>query len=226
MKMIKNVILAFMLVAVPLSVVWSASLDEQLLDNIKIKYGSNLEKIQKLVKFGADVNVKDRLWGDTTALMYASKYNKLAIVKFLVENGAEVNAVDNDKRTALMYASSNGEDNKIVHYLLSKGADINAKDINGENALMRATSKYQWDIAKFLIEQGININNKNKNGNTALMWFAENGDLDKVQYLISKGADINAKNNDGKTAFMIALDKGKLEVAEFLESVGADTTRE
>ena len=166
--MIKNVILAFMLVVMPLSVAWSVSLDEQLLDNIK--YGGNLEKIQKLVKFGANVNAKDRLWGDTTALMYASKYNKLAIVKFLVENGAKVNAIDNDKRTALMYASSKCEDIKIVHYLLSKGADINAKDINGENALMRATSKYQWDIAKFLIEQGININNKNKNGNTALMW--------------------------------------------------------
>ena len=229
--MIKNVILAFMLVVMPLSVVWADSLDEQLL---RAAQNNDLERMQKLVKFGADVNAKDNGgWGKgATALMYATKSGKFNMVKWLVENGADVNAVNNYKWNAIMYMTEQGsfeeEQLKVTKYLVSQGIDIHAKDKDNNNVFMILVKRYKWEIAKFLVEQGADINIKDKDGNTALMWVINNSysPLDKVQYLVSKGADVNIKNNDDKTAFMIALDKGKLEVAEFLESVGADTTRE
>jgi ankyrin repeat protein len=60
----------------------------------------NPEKIQALVYHGADVNAKTIEKG-MTALHFASLVGLLDVVKFLVENGANVLARDKLGRTAL-----------------------------------------------------------------------------------------------------------------------------
>jgi len=53
-----------------------------------------------------------------SALMFAAKYRHAERVKYLLENGADVNAKDNNSRTALMRAAE--EEHTEVVELLKK----------------------------------------------------------------------------------------------------------
>ena len=62
-----------------------------------------------------------------TLLHEAVESHKLGIVKVLLENGADVNAVSNANDTALHIAATNG-DADIINLLLSRNADIKKLD--------------------------------------------------------------------------------------------------
>ena len=66
-----------------------------------------------------------------TALVNASANGHFEIVKYLLQNGADVNATCKYKETTLKVASKKGH-LEIVKYLVENGADENDK------ALMRA----------------------------------------------------------------------------------------
>ena len=69
-------------------------------------------------------------------LIDAARYGDLETVKLLIENGADINAKDEDGYTVLMHASFNGY-LEIVKYLIEKGANVN-EDKDGVTALWGA----------------------------------------------------------------------------------------
>ena len=75
----------------------------------------------------------------------------LEIIKHLIKSGANLNAKDNDGKTALMYAVDGIESLDIVKLLINSGADVNIKDNDGENALDHAYFA-NADIRKILQE--------------------------------------------------------------------------
>ena len=85
---------------------------------------NNLAMVQLLVKHGADVKLGDGK--SDTPLMYTSK---LDIVKFLVEKGANVNAINRDQSTVLMsflnISQPIEERVKIMSFLIEHKADVN-----------------------------------------------------------------------------------------------------
>lgn len=117
--------------------------------------------VRYLVSKGVDLNAKDN--DGNTALMYFSNkqryvvktkpgirdgrgiYNeeKLEIVKFLVANGAYVNAKNNECNTALMFAVKSkagyftdvGADLKVIKFLVASGADVNIRNNDGKTVL-------------------------------------------------------------------------------------------
>ena len=72
-----------------------------------------------------------------TALMLASREGHLDVVKFLVDKGADINAVttteDEEAVTALMLASRRGHFD-IVKFLVESGADTEVADQEGKTA--------------------------------------------------------------------------------------------
>jgi ankyrin repeat protein len=75
---------------------------------------------------------------------------KTEIVKLLIDNGADVNAIrDWDGRSALIWAASHGRTD-IVKLLIDNGADVNAKNNKGETALKIATTKNNTKIVDML----------------------------------------------------------------------------
>ena len=89
-----------------------------------------------------DINARNNI--DKTPLMVAAQFDFLESAKILLQNGADVNAVTNDKegypgllhdnRTALMYAAENaGFD--MIKLLLDNGADKDITDTRGYKAV-------------------------------------------------------------------------------------------
>jgi ankyrin repeat protein len=96
-------------------------------------------------------------------LINAVKEGNLKKVIDLLENGADVNAKNNDGYTALMTASREGH-KEIVELLIKNGADVNVKNNDGGTALMYASSKGHKEIVELLIKNGADVNAKNNNG--------------------------------------------------------------
>lgn len=73
-------------------------------------------------------------------LHIAANYNHLAIVKLLLQNGADVNATNDVDQTALHRAADTYADHsELCRHLASAGVDVTKADISGYNALHLAT---------------------------------------------------------------------------------------
>ncbi|KAJ8960744.1 hypothetical protein NQ318_020037 [Aromia moschata] len=86
--------------------------------------------------YGSDVDARDS--AGYTALHYAARNGHLDTCRFLVDRGADVDAVTRaGKATALSRAALAGK-HEVVEYLLSKKADPFVADVDGRTALHRA----------------------------------------------------------------------------------------
>jgi hypothetical protein len=84
------------------------------------------------------VLVNQKNIGGATALHIASREGFYEIAKILIENGADVNAIDNEGWTPLMRANINGH-HEVVALLVSKGVGSGGLNYTGESAIMHAT---------------------------------------------------------------------------------------
>nr|WP_158231473.1 ankyrin repeat domain-containing protein [Gaetbulibacter sp. 4G1] len=113
-------------------------------------------------------------------VIVASLFNKLKVLKFAIENGANVTG-------ALFNASGNGHVN-IVSYLLSLDQiNPNERDSsqNNDTALIQASSGGYLEIVKILIKNGADIKATDDFGQTALnkSYWSENQEL--IDYMES-----------------------------------------
>ena len=112
----------------------------------------DLESVERLLREGAHINARKGAYR-TTALMEASVQGNLAVMRFLIENGADVNLVDKDGWTALMGATVEGR-LESVKLLLELGAEVDAQNDEGQTALVMATGTERAEIREALLEYG------------------------------------------------------------------------
>ncbi|MHB9148025.1 MAG: ankyrin repeat domain-containing protein [Candidatus Amoebophilus sp.] len=121
-------------------------------------------------------------------------------IRFLIEQGADVNAKDAYGYIPLHYALGdvpNNIDNnfKVVWLLLEKGADPNAISNNGETPLGLYIDQrdLRWydGIAELLIDKGADISEVDEDGNTLLYRAFRARKLDIVKVLLEKGVKMN-----------------------------------
>ena len=133
--------------------------------------------------------------GDTMRLALIAAVNEGhdEIVKFLVEQKVDINAVSKKTgNTALMIALQEGE-NKIANFLIEQGADVNKSSAKtGNTPLMVAVQKEQVKLVGKLLNQGANASAVNNQGFSAIM-LAEDLKDDK-----SKVITIKRKNKKEK----------------------------
>lgn len=89
--------------------------------NIKNKHGrsalmladySSTETIKVLLENGADVDSRNK-YGATTLMLVSGAYdNYFEVVKLLIRYGANINAKDNEGKSAITYAMENNPSNK------------------------------------------------------------------------------------------------------------------
>ncbi len=95
------------------------------------------ELLNLLLAHGADVNAKSPVQ-NRTALMEAVRNRKIEAAKALLTAYPDVDAVDWEGYTVLMFAAVSGQRDS-VNVLLAYGADVNVKNKVGSSALMMAS---------------------------------------------------------------------------------------
>lgn len=133
---------------------------------------NNLEIVELLVEFGADVNFADS--NGHTPLMYACYFNFTEIIIYYLRCGSDINQKSLKGNSAFVYyyLTHDIEQNwTFIRRLINiYGADINAIDDYAEktNILMLAIYQRYFDIATELIGLGADINTRDINGNNIL----------------------------------------------------------
>ena len=153
---------------------------------------------------------------DEDALCNAALNGRLQAVLTALRNGANVNALDQEKRSALMLAAFNGH-TEVVRVLIEKGANVHITDSMGRNALMYASSGPSPDTVRLLLENKVDLNVQDTGeGWTALMFAAGEGLAEVVHVLLEHKADRTLKDVDGDTALDFARKNGHTLVVRIL----------
>ena len=123
------------------------------------------EVVHEFLAAGMSINSRDDL--GTPMLNIACRNDNFEFVEMMLDLGAELNAVSEDRGyTAVMDAVWRGNE-KITKYLISKGADLNTINKEGQNNLILAVGANRESLVKLLAENGADPDVKDMMGMSA-----------------------------------------------------------
>ncbi|EDL35127.1 mCG56111 [Mus musculus] len=109
------------------------------------------------------------------------------MVRVLIACHADVNAADNEKRSALQSAAWQGHV-KVVQLLIEHGAVVDHTCNQGATALCIAAQEGHVDVVQVLLEHGADPNHADQFGRTAMRVAAKNGHSQIIKLLEKYGA--------------------------------------
>ena len=159
------------------------------------------------------------------ALHEAAQNGQYDIAKYLLDNGATVDALKQGDWTPTMLAAEKGHF-EMVQLLGSYGADPSLRNKDGWNTLHIAARTGDIDILQYLYNQNQGlISTVSKNGRRPLHSAALNNSADAVLWLARNGAEIDVEDSSGMTPLMDGGRMGHLAVCQVLLQRGADILR-
>ena len=182
--------------------------------------------VEALLASGAEVDATEN-FKKQTALMWAIAQRHPAVVRSLVDAGADIYArTDSRPRrvntetagfgrevvidiiqggfTPLLFAARVG-DLGSAQILVEAGADVNDVAPEGVSALVVAAHSGHGDVARFLLDRGADPNHADA-GYTALQSAILRGDVDLLKALLQNGADPNEPLSKGTPARRASAD--------------------
>jgi len=143
--------------------------------------GTNGRKSPPSRKMKSSLKIKTnpRLIGKTNAwshavdalserkLRTAASTNNTELMYNLIAKGVNVNASDEQQRTALHFSASKGY-SQVVNLLLQYGADPNSKDILGNTALHLAACTNHIQVVTLLLRGGTDVTTLDNSGRTPM----------------------------------------------------------
>ena len=135
--------------------------------------GTKTEKLlRKEDVWGGQLDVNARVnpdgWhGNVSHLHAAAIENDMEAARWLIANGAEVNAKTDRDNTPLHDAAAKNAA-EVAKLLIDNGAEVNAKNEDGNTPLHFAAENNAAEVAKLLIDNGAEVNAENDNGYTPL----------------------------------------------------------
>lgn len=172
-----------------------------LLDNVDIK--KELEKQTTSVWKGTALHI---------CLMNVGFVSSELAIQKLLENKVNLDAIDSNGNTALIYAVDTPNSESFVKMIIDAKANLDIQCINGNNALMHASNNSRnlstEKTVKMLIDANANLDMQNSDGDTVLIIASSKSNKDStentVKMLIDAKANVNLQNNNANTALIIA----------------------
>ena len=163
----------------------------------------DLEKIKEiLTKDPSRLEAQDKV--GYTALNWAAMRAQWEVVRFLVENNANVQIFGIDGNTPLHCAANHGNV-AIIGFLIKKGAIVDKKNRWGNTPLHISSISGNRKVAKILIFQGAKVNALSNEGWTPLYYAQLSGHTEMAGQLKRQGASLEYLDSDGKNADEIRI---------------------
>jgi len=169
------------------------------------------------IKAGLPVDGTDA--GGNTALAICANKNNVAMVTWLLEQGADISIRNSKGVTPLVDAASLGNKETVLAIVKSERKK-DPQMLGATDALIMASRQGFVEIVQILIEAGSPKDFKSNEGWTALTWAAKGGHAPVIDYLISQGVDVNAADKDGYTALDWAINENYSKVIASLRKAG------
>ena len=212
--------------------------------------GGDFEKTKELLKKDP-LLVKTRNARQSTPLHVAVDVNNEPIARYLIEKGADLNAVNQNSWTPLFYAKGiemagllldkgaaidftlgditpfvqfvYGERRELAEYLLSKGARIPApRTPLGLLTTIRALRMGSLRYLEEGLRRGLDPLYESEGRSLWLHYAAESCSPELVERLIDLGVPVDRRNVFGLTPLHIASSRGNSTVVKLLIEKGAD----
>jgi len=211
---------------------------------------SNLAKVKELVEKDPQM-VNARNARRSTPLHIAADLDHVDMARYFIKKGADVNAINGDRKAPLFYARQVD----MAELLVEKGADINLEAYNKNTAVVWSLFYKRREVAEYLLEKGARLPdpgaelylqcliNSLKSGSTKylehyirsgfnpydeseaksnlLHYASESQSSELISKLISLRVPVDEANIFGLTPLHIAALNGNLEVAKRLVRKGA-----
>ncbi|CAL6271991.1 unnamed protein product [Bathycoccus prasinos] len=155
-------------------------------------------------------------------LQWAALNNRVAIAKYLLDLGADVNAGDDERQTALHWAAVRGA-LPVAELLLQRKAKLHNQDVRGYTAAhVAAQYGHASMLYHFLLRWNLDVNCMDEDRRCPLHWGAYKGFKDVVKLLLAFDADVMRPDREGCTALHWAAIRGKAEAAHVLALCGGE----
>lgn len=136
------------------------------------RYCAN-DQIAKYLVLNASANKENTDNNGKTALMYAIENNSDAVLQYLIEAGANFNALDKKQNTPIMLAVKKGNELAVRRLVKETGVNLNAKNADGDTVFMLAVKNTNANILKILLTENTTIDRNIKvNNDQPLLFYA------------------------------------------------------
>ncbi len=180
------------------------------------------EMVDFLLDHGANVHQKVMVRYETPLFSYAlAKNNNINVLKVFLSRKIDVNEIDNQGKTPLMYKQLPFE---IVKELIQRGAYVNNRNSLGVTSLALSIFNHTHKTTALLLANGADVNNVDNSGATPLIFSAIYNNYFASNELLACKALINVRDHQGMTALMYAAKYGNLTIVSTLLKHGADRT--
>jgi len=186
------------------------------------KFG-DLDIARRLCEDDGRPYVSPTNWFWETPLCLASEGGHEALVRLVIDRGADVSASDEAGQAPLHLALQEGHE-ATAQLLISRGADLTAASKRGHTPLHLAALKGYEAIAQLLIDRGADPTAADIRGRTPLHFAVQEGHEATAQLLIRRGADFTAIACEGLTPLHLAALKGYEAIARQLIDLGTDVS--
>ena len=139
----------------------------------------NARLTKKIKSMQHDSGGNSNLTIGSTPFMKAASVSDVAMMRLLIQHGADTNLTNDKNATPLMVAAglnweevaslgSESESVEAIQLCLDHGADVNAANKNGETALHGAARRGADSVVAFLVSKGAKLDMVTKTGRTPL----------------------------------------------------------
>ena len=139
--------------------------------------------------------------------------------RYLLSQGANVDAVDNEQHSALHWAIVCGE-LEALDLLQKAGANPSIPDSHGAMPIHYAVQMCAAGSAnrekqmicqmglQRLLSMGVDIKVRDREGRDPLLWAASAGSIHAIKALVEEGASVSSQDRDGLSSLHCAASRG------------------